>query len=171
MTRYRAPRRLTAAADMSGFRSGSGSLDRWLQRYALANQQSGMATTFVTTPEGSPEVVGFYSLVTGGVEHDAAPARVRRGVPRHPVPVIILARLAVHTEHQGTGLGRGLLRDALIRVSNAAGEIGVRTLLIHAKDDAARKFYCAQAEFDPSPVDPLQLFLLMRDLRKAVRER
>lgn len=168
MTRYRAPRRLTAADEVSGFRSGSVSLDEWLQSYSLANQRSGMTMTFVSTPVGSSEVTGFYSLATGGVAHNDAPARVRTGVPRHPVPVIILARLAVHEEHQGLGLGRGLLRDALVRVANAAEEIGVRALLIHAKDDQARAFYRAQAEFDPSPVDPLQLFLLMKDLRKAV---
>ncbi len=115
-----------------------------------------------------PEVVGYYSLATGGVDRQDAPPRVTKGTPNHPVPVIILARLAVHADHQGRNLGRHLLRDALLRVANAAEEIGVRALLIHAKDDDARDFYLAQAEFEPSPVDPLQLFLLMKDLRKAL---
>ncbi|MGB7962629.1 MAG: GNAT family N-acetyltransferase [Propionicimonas sp.] len=127
-----------------------------------------MTTTFVTTVDDSSEVIGFYSLATGGIDHQDAPARVTRGVPKHPIPVIVLARLAVHEDHQSQKLGRGLLRDALVRVSNAAEEIGVRALLIHAKDDEARGFYLAHAEFEPSPVDPLQLFLLLKDLRKSI---
>jgi GNAT superfamily N-acetyltransferase len=144
-------------------------LDDWLKRYSLINQNAGMTTTFVTVDD-SDEVVGFYSLATGGVDHQEAPARVVKGVPRHPIPVIVLARLAVHEDHQGHQLGRGLLRDALVRVSNAADEIGVRALLIHAKDDEARDFYLAQAEFEPSPIDPLQLFLLLKDLRKSINQ-
>ncbi|QWF22473.1 GNAT family N-acetyltransferase [Nocardioides sp. LMS-CY] len=145
-------------------------MDDWLKRYSLINQHAGMATTFVTTVGDSGEVVGFYSLATGGVDHQDAPARVTRGVPKHPIPVIVLARLAVHEDHHGQKLGRGLLRDALVRVSNAAEEIGVRALLLHAKDHEARDFYLAQAEFEPSPIDPLQLFLLLKDLRKSVSQ-
>lgn len=126
-----------------------------------------MTNTYVTTCTQS-NVVGFYSLATGGVAHQDAPSRVVKGLPKNPVPVIILARLAIHEDHQGNRLGRGLLRDSMIRVANAADEIGVRALLIHAKDEEARDFYLAQAEFEPSPVDPLQLFLLMKDLKKAL---
>ena len=132
------------------------------------NQRSGMTTTFVVTADSTDEVVGFYSLATGGVARQDAPARVTKGVPNHPIPVIILARLAVHEDHQGQRLGRSLLRDVLVRVSNAADEIGVRALLVHAKDEDARDFYVAQAEFEPSPIDPLQLFLLLKDLRKSI---
>ncbi|MFZ1287571.1 MAG: GNAT family N-acetyltransferase [Candidatus Phosphoribacter sp.] len=153
---------------MSEFRCGRQPLDDWLRRYSLINQHAGMTTTFVTSVDDSAAVVGYYSLATGGVDHQDAPARVTAGVPKHPIPVIVLTRLAVHEDHQGLNLGRELLRDALVRVSNAADEIGVRALLIHAKDDEARDFYLAQAEFEPSPIDPLQLFLLMKDLRKSV---
>jgi GNAT superfamily N-acetyltransferase len=153
---------------VSGFRCGSQPLDDWLKRYSLINQRAGMTTTFVTTVDDAGEVIGFYSLATGGIDHQDAPARVTKGVPKHPIPVIVLARLAVHEDHQGQQLGRGLLRDALVRVSNAAEEIGVRALLIHAKNDEARDFYLSHAEFEPSPVDPLQLFLLLKDLRKSV---
>lgn len=170
MTSYREPARLTPDHDASRFRCGRQPLDEWLKRYALINQHAGMTTTFVTTVDDSDEVVGFYSLATGGVDHQDAPVRVAKGVPKHPIPVIVLARLAVHEDHQGQQLGRALLRDALVRVSNAADEIGVRALLIHAKDDDARDFYVAQAEFEPSPVDPLQLFLLLKDLRKSVNQ-
>jgi GNAT superfamily N-acetyltransferase len=168
VTTYLEPVRLSPDHDVSGFRCGRQPLDDWLKRYSLINQHAGMTTTFVVTVDGTDEVVGFYSLATGGADHHDAPARVIKGVPRHPIPVIILARLAVHEDHQGQRLGRGLLRDALVRVSNAAEEIGVRALLIHAKDEEAREFYLAQAEFEPSPIDPLQLFLLLKDLRKSV---
>jgi GNAT superfamily N-acetyltransferase len=170
VTSYREPVRLSPEHDVSGFRCGRQPLDDWLKRYSLINQHAGMTTTFVATADDANEVVGFYSLATGGVDHPDAPARVRKGVPRHPIPVIVLARLAVHEGHQGQRLGRGLLRDALVRVSNAADEIGVRALLIHAKDEQARDFYLAQAEFEPSPIDPLQLFLLLKDLRKSVSQ-
>jgi hypothetical protein len=160
-------RKLAADDEVKSFDCGQVDLNEWLSRYAYANQRSGMATVFVTTPQESKQVVGYYALATGGVEHSGAPARVVKGVPRHPIPVILLTRLAVDTSTQGQHLGIALLRDALIRVSGAADEVGVRALLIHAKDDAARSFYMAQAEFEPSPTDPLHLFLLMKDLRKA----
>jgi predicted N-acetyltransferase YhbS len=89
-------------------------------------------------------------------------------VPAHPIPVVLLARLAVDTSAQKSGLGRALLRDALIRVEAAADEIGIRALLIHAKDEGARDFYMKCAEFEPSPTDPLHLFLLMKDLKKLL---
>lgn len=168
MTTYAEPLRLAPRHDVTGFRCGRQPLDDWLKRYSLINQHSGMTKTFVATADETDQVIGFYSLATGGVEHQEAPQRVTKGVPRHPIPVIILARLAVHEDHQGIGLGRALLRDALVRVANAADEIGIRALLIHAKDDEARYFYLAQAEFEPSPIDPLQLFLLLKDLRKSI---
>ena len=127
-----------------------------------------MATVFVSTDRESDRVVGYYALATGGVENAAAPTRITKGVPRHPVPVILLTRLAVDTSTQGQRLGRALLIDALARVNAAADEIGVRALLIHAKDEEARAFYMHFAEFEPSATDPLHLFLLMKDLRKAL---
>lgn len=125
-----------------------------------------MATVFVS--KNGEDIAGYYALATGGVEHDKASERVAKGVPRHPIPVIILARLAVDTRFQGSGLGRALVRDSLIRVNAAADEVGVRALLVHAKDDSARDFYLRVAEFEPSPIDPFQLFLMMKDLRKAL---
>lgn len=163
------PHKLTVQDDVHGFDCGQPDLDGWLEKYALVNQKAGMATVFVTSSEN--RVVGYYALATGGVERANAPERVVRGVPAHPVPVILLTRLAVDATVQGKGLGRALLRDALVRVGNAAEEIGVRALLIHAKDEQAKKFYMRNAEFEPSPTDPLHLFLLMKDLRKALRTR
>lgn len=168
MSRYLDPSRLAPEHVVANFRCGRQPLDDWLKRFAMMNQRAGMTTTFVSTVDDTNEVVGFFSLATGGVIHQDAPARVTKGVPNHPIPVIILARLAVHEDHQGKRMGRGLLHDCLLRVVNAAEEVGVRALLVHAKDEAARDFYLAQAEFEPSPVDPLQLFLLMKDLRKSL---
>lgn len=160
------PRKLEAADPVGEFHCGQTSLDEWIARYALANQQSGMATVFVSMSAGS--IAGYYALSTGGVDHADAPARVTRGVPRHPIPVILLTRLAVDERSQGAGLGRMLLRDALIRIDRAADEIGVRAMLVHAKDEGARAFYFRAAEFEPSPTDPLHLYLLMKDLRRAI---
>ncbi|MEU6713773.1 GNAT family N-acetyltransferase [Nonomuraea sp. NPDC046802] len=164
---YSTPRKLTAQDNVGEFSCGQPDLDDWLNRYALVNQRAGMTTVFVTTVE--EKVIGYYALATGGVERAEAPGRVTRGLPAHPIPVILLARLAVDSSTQKQGLGRALLRDALIRVGNAADEIGVRALLIHAKDEQAKEFYMRQAEFEPSPTDPLHLFLLMKDLKKALR--
>lgn len=125
-----------------------------------------MATVFVTTI--GEKVTGYYALASGAVAQGDVPGRVSRGVAKHAIPVAILTRLAVHEDHQGAGLGRALLRDALGRVNTAADEIGIRALLIHANDDEAKTFYLDQAEFEPSPTDGLHLLLLMKDLRRAL---
>jgi GNAT superfamily N-acetyltransferase len=160
------PRKLDSQDDVDEFNCGQPDLDDWLKRFALINQRAGMTTVFVTLSEG--KVVGYYALATGGVERANAPARVAQGVPAHPIPVVLLARLAVDSSVQKSGVGRALVRDALIRVATAADEIGIRALLIHAKDETAREFYMKCAEFEPSPTDPLHLFLLMKDLRKLL---
>ncbi|MDP3208969.1 MAG: GNAT family N-acetyltransferase [Rhodoglobus sp.] len=159
-------RKLEPADPVREFRCGQPDLDEWIGRYALASQQAGMSTVFVSMSAAS--IAGYYALATGGVDPADAPARVSKGVPRHPVPVILLTRLAVDSRYQGLGLGRMLVRDALLRVDRAAGEIGVRALLVHAKDERARDYYLRMAEFEESPTDPLQLFLLMKDLRKSI---
>ena len=126
-----------------------------------------MTNVFVCEING--EIGAYYALSAGQVSHDSAPARVTKGVANHPIPVVILTRFAVDARYQGMGLGRAMLRDALIRVSRLAVEdIGVRALLIHAKDDATKAYYLAQAEFEQSRTDPLHLLLLMKDLRKAI---
>jgi GNAT superfamily N-acetyltransferase len=163
---YRRPRKLTKEDELTGFNCGHEELDTWLTKYALVSHLSGMARVFVTQQE--ERIAGFYALATGGVEHANAPRRITTGIPRHPVPVTVLTRMAVGLGDQGRGLGKDLLRDALIRVNNAADEVGIRALLIHAKDEAARDFYMHFAEFEPSPTDPLHLFLLMKDLRKTI---
>ncbi len=141
------------------------SLNQWLRRYALVNQRNESARTYVVC-RGSA-VVGYYSLAAGSVAKEEAPARIAKGLAKHPVPVVILARLAVDHREQGRGLGKALLKDALLRIVSAADTIGVRAVLVHALDEAARDFY-RKFGFEESPVGEFQLMLLMKDLRKSI---
>ena len=113
------------------------------------------------------EVIGYYSLTVGSVIHSQAPDRVTKGQPKHPIPVMILARLAVDRRWQNRGVGRGLLKDALKRTAQAADLAGIRALLVHAKDADVRRWY-ERFNFEPSEIDPLSLFLLLKDLKKVV---
>lgn len=161
------PRKLESIDSLQGFSCGRAELDDWLIRFAFINQSNGMTMVFVCEIEG--EIAAYYALSAGQVGHESAPLRTVKGVAHHPIPVVILTRFAVDLKFQGMGLGRAMLRDLLIRTSNlASDEIGVRALLIHAKDEDSRAFYLAQAEFEPSPTDPLHLYLLMKDLRRAI---
>jgi GNAT superfamily N-acetyltransferase len=157
------PSVLTAAHDLSVFDCGVVELNDFLRKHALASVGSGSARTYVAL-RGS-RVVGYYSLAYGAVTPDEAPERVRKGMPRHPLPVMLLARLAVDRSEQGKGLGRGLLKDALLRTAQAAEIAGLRALLVHAKDDQAKAFYL-KFDFEVSPTHELHLLLLMKDLRR-----
>jgi GNAT superfamily N-acetyltransferase len=159
---YESVRKLAPADSTEGFDCGQPSLNQFLQRYALVNQKANSAQTYVCCLGG--EVVGFYSLAVGSVDPEDAPARVMKGLARHPVPVMILARLAVDRDHQGKGLGKALLKDALLRTAQAADIAGIRCLLVNAKDEAARRWY-ESWEFEPSPTDPYHLFLMLKDLK------
>ena len=153
--------------DLSTFDCGNPALTAWLQKFAWANQQADSAKTYVAV--GQNHVAGYYALTAGSVHKNESPERIAKGLANHPVGVVLLARLAVDTNEQGKGLGKGLLFDALIRIEEAADIVGVRAVMVHAIDDAARKFY-EYFEFDPSPTDPFQLMLLLKDVRKAIRE-
>jgi GNAT superfamily N-acetyltransferase len=159
---YLPVRKLAATDRVDVFDSGQAALNQFLQRFALTSQKANSAQTYVSCQEGV--VVGFYSLAVGSVEPETAAPRVLKGIARHPVPVMILARLAVDLKHQGVGLGSALLRDALLRTAQAADIAGIRALLVHAKDDAARQWYL-NWEFEPSETDPFHLFLLLKDLK------
>lgn len=159
---YNSVRKLAASDNVEVFDSGQPALNQYLQRFALTNQKANSAQTYVCCQDGV--VVGFYSLAVGSVEPKNAAPRVLKGMARHPVPVMILARLAVDLKHQGVGLGRALLRDALLRTTQAADIAGIRALLVHAKDDAARQWYL-NWEFEPSETDQFHLFLLLKDLK------
>lgn len=155
--------KLSAVHEVDAFDCGKEPLNRFLERFALANQRAGSSQTYVVL-QGQRRVVAYYSLAAGAVEHVDAPARVSRGLARHPIPVMLLARLAVDRSAQGKGLGKAILKDALLRTEQAAEILGIRALLVHAKDDAARSWY-ESFDFEPSPSDPYQLFLLMKDIR------
>ncbi len=159
---YAPVRKLLVTDQVDAFDCGQAALNQFLQRYALVNQKANSAQTYVCCQ--GDVVVGFYSLAVGSVDPDAAPSRVMKGLARHPVPVMILARLAVDREHQRKGLGQALLKDALLRTAQAADIAGIRCLLVHAKDDAARQWY-ASWEFESSPTDPYHLFLMLKDLK------
>ena len=148
--------------DVSSFECGKELLDRFLKRFALTNQRADSARTYVVCRKSV--VVAYYSLAAGAVEHASAPVRIGKGLARHPIPVMLLARLAVDRTQQGRGIGKALIKDALLRTAAAADIVGVRALLVHAKDDEARAWYQA-LEFEPSPTDSYHLFLLMKDIR------
>ena len=160
-------RKLAASDIISTFDSGQAALNQFLQRFALVSQKANTAQTYVTCKNGV--VVGFYSLAVGSVELEEASSRVRKGLARHSVPVMILARLAVDKAYQRTGLGRALLKDALLRTVQAADIAGIRALLVHAKDESARNWYL-DWEFEPSETDPFHLFLLLKDLKAMVEK-
>lgn len=158
-------RKLTASDDLESFDCGQSALNQFLQRFALVNQKSNSAQTYVSCCSNA--VVGFYSLAVGSVEPATAASRVIKGIAQHPVPVMILARLAVDLQHQGVGLGKALLKDALLRTVHAAEIAGIRALLVHAKDESARQWYL-NWEFEPSASDPFHLFLLLKDIKAMV---
>ena len=159
---YSPIRKLDALDQVDAFDCGQAALNQFLKRYALVNQKANSAKTYVCCQ--TDVVVGFYSLAVGSFDPEAAPSRVIKGLARHPVPVMILARLAVDKEHQRKGLGQALLKDALLRTAQAADIAGIRCLMVHAKGDAARRWY-ESWEFEPSPTDPYHLFLMLKDLK------
>jgi GNAT superfamily N-acetyltransferase len=147
------------------FDCGREALNRFLARFAFQNQQAGASQTYVAL--AGDEVVGYYTLVVAQADYEGAPERLTKGLARHPIPLMLLARLAVASDWQGRGLGAGLLNDAMLRTLQAADIAGIRALAVHAKDDAARAFY-ERFEFLPSPSDPYHLFLLLKDVRASL---
>lgn len=159
-----APAPLADHHDLTLFNSGVPELDEWLRRRARANQASGASRTFVVC-EGN-QVLAYYALASGAVKQPEAPGRFRRNMP-DPIPVAILGRLAIDQSCQGRGLGRALVRDAGLRLLNAAEILGIRGLLVHAISDSARAFYEAVG-FLPSPSDPMMLMIGLQDFRRAL---
>lgn len=156
---------LTKNHQTASFDCGVMPLNDFLAKYALQNQVSGGARTYVLTR--GERVIGYYSLAPGSVVPDDAPARVVKGQGRYPVPIILMARFAVDNAEQGRGLGRALFRDALRRALSGAEAIGGRAFLVHAKDEAARAFYL-KFGMEQSPTNPLHLFLLFKDIRQSI---
>lgn len=159
---------LTPEHDTTAFDCGSEAQTTWLRRHALTAQQSGSSRVYVVPERDSGRVIGYHALAAGSVEPEAAHPRLAKGLGRHPIPVVVLTRLGVDLSAQGKGLGAALVRDAVLRVDQAADLIGIRALLVHAESDQARDFYEHLAEFDSSPTDPLHLVLLLKDVRRAI---
>lgn len=160
------PRKLDRTDETSSFRSGAIELDEWLDRYAWENLRANNAITYVSTI--GTEVVGYYAIAVGAVAKDVAPTRLAKGAPRE-VPCIILARLAVHSDQTGKGIGAALLKDALERAAQISEAVGARAVLIHARDESAKAFYLRNADCLESPLDNLQLMLPMKDIVKLFR--
>jgi GNAT superfamily N-acetyltransferase len=144
-----------------------GSLNDWLKRFALASQNSEFARTYIVHRNGI--VLGYYSLGPGSVQRERASERVAKGQPAYPIGIILLARLAIDYNEQGRGLGKALLKDALLRAAQAADIISARALLVHAIDEEAKAFY-KRFGFEDCPVNDLHLMLPMKDLRMALRK-
>jgi GNAT superfamily N-acetyltransferase len=153
--------------DLTAFDCGVEALNDYLRKYALVNQQNRSGKTYVAVR--GERVVGYYTIAAGSVSREETPHRIAKGLGRYPVPVFLLARLAVDKGEQGQGLGASLLQDAVLRALQAADIVGCRAILTHAKDEAAKAFYL-RFGFEPSPVNDLHLYLLMKDIGRTVRE-
>jgi GNAT superfamily N-acetyltransferase len=162
---YEWPRPLERGDLLVGFDSGAASLNTWLVRYAHVAAATGSARTYVTGIDD--RIAGYYALSAGEVERAAAEGRLTRGLGAHPVPVMLLGRLAVDRRDQGSGLGAALLRDAIARTLSVSAEVGVRALVVAAIDATAADFY-ERFGFEPLPGDPLRLFLLQKDMRRLL---
>lgn len=150
---------------VDAFNCGQTNLNHYLQKYALVSQRSDAARTYAGL--AGDKIIGYYTLVVSQVSYEDAPDRLKKGLSRHPVPVMLLARLATDIDWQGKGVGAGLLRDAMLRTVQAADIAGIRAFLVHAKNDEAKVFY-QHFDFTPSPTDPYHLYLLLKDIRHSL---
>ncbi len=156
---------LDASHDLGAFDCEVAALNNYLRKVALDNQRGQSARTYVAARGNC--VVGYYTLAAASARREETPARVAKGLAAHPVPLILLARLAVDRGEKGKGLGTGLLKDALLRAVAAADIVGCRAVMVHAKDDAAKAFY-QRFGFESSPTDPFRLLLLMKDIKASL---
>lgn len=165
--RINAPEKLSADHDLSQFRCGEPTLDDWLRRRAVQNEESGASRTYVACV--GKRVVGYYALAVGAVAHADAPGRVRRNMP-DPVPVMVIGRLAVDETAQGQAIGPALLRDAILRTLQAAEIAGIRAILVHAISERAKRFY-ERWGLTASPAEPMTLMITVAEARRALQDR
>lgn len=166
----RRPEPLTREHNVQSFTCGEPELDDWLRRHALTTQASEASRVFVVTGDDGITVRGFYAIAASQVLPGEVTARSMKGQPpSRPQPALLLARFGVDQRHQGRGLRRSLLQDAMVRCAAAADMVGARVLLVHAKDEPAKQFYL-RFGFEESPSDPLHLLLLMKDIRRMIRK-
>ena len=160
------PEPLGPQHSLEGFDCGKPTLNDWLVRHARQAQGSGSAKTFVVSEDD--RVAGYFSLTVGQIDTLDAPERIRKGVGQYPIPVVILARLAVSQQDQGRGIGVGLLQDAIRRTLLIAEQAGIRAMLTHPLDEEAARFY-TRFGFIGSPLREQQLLLLLKDARRWVK--
>jgi GNAT superfamily N-acetyltransferase len=160
------PEPLTNNHDLSAFCSSNQELDDWLKKHARQAMAGGSARTFIV--RDNEQVVGYYSLTVGEVTTDKVSERVGKGMGKYPIPLIIIARLAVQSSHKGLGIGKGMLKDAILRAISVAEQAAVRALLVHAIDEEAFNFY-KKFGFEPSPIRTNQLVLLLNDAKKIIK--
>jgi GNAT superfamily N-acetyltransferase len=158
------PEPLAPDHEFDAFESGVATLDEWLKRRARRNEAEGASRTFVLC--AGRRVVGYYSLAAGSILHNAATGKVRRNMP-DPVPVLLLARLAIDRSYHGKGLGADLLSNAVLRAIGAADTVGVRAILVHAISDQAKTFY-EKHGFRPSPIEPMTLMITIDEARRMI---
>jgi len=154
--------KLTRQHVLDDFDCGHEALNRFLLRFSWPNQQANASQTYVGLDDNA--VIGFYTLVVGEVAYDGAPERLTKGLARHPVPIMLLARMGVRVGMQGRGIGAGLVKDAMLRTIAAADIAGIRAFVVHAKEDTARAFY-AHLGFESFTDLPLTLYRLLKDIR------
>lgn len=147
------------------FDCGAELLNDYLKNYAYINNRNYSSRTYAACED--KKIIGYYTITPGSVSKESAPLRVSKGLGRYPIPVIILARLAIDKEFHGMGLGEGLLKDALLRIVSASDSIGGRAVLVHAKNDKAKSFY-KKYGFEQSPIDEFHLYLLIKDIKKSL---
>ncbi len=160
------PAPLTADHALDAFECGEASLDAWLKKRAIKNQASGASRCFVICNGGV--VVGYYSLSAGAISHEAAPKTMRRNMP-DPLPVLLFGRLAIDRRYHNQGLGRALLRDAMLRAVHIAGDTGVFAILVHALSEQAKRFYLSRG-FVESPLQPMTLMMTLATVRTILAE-
>lgn len=166
---YRPPELLSAEHGLDEFECRSAEQTEWLRRHARRSASSGTTRVLVVTTSESRAVVAYYAWCMASIALADAPARASRGAGRYPQPVALLARLGVDVRHEGRGVGAALLQDVIARTHALGEEIGCRGLLVHAETVEARDFYLHLVpEFEASPTDELHLFLLMKDIRRAL---
>jgi len=163
-SRVTPPTHIEEHHDLDAFDCGQPELNDWLRRQALKNEASGASRTYVTC--AGAQVVAYYALATGAVARATATGKVRRQMP-DPIPVMIIGRLAVDTQHQGRGIGHGLLRDALLRTLQVAKQAGIGAVLLQAMTPEAKRFY-QRAGFQESPLDPMTMLIAIADIEKAL---
>lgn len=154
--------KLTLSHDPTSFDCGNEALNGFIRLHALTGQRANISQTYVAVI--GQAIIGYHTLVVGSVNYEDAPERLAKGIPRYPIPAILLARLAVDRHWQGKGLGAALVTDAMRRTLQVADIAGVRTMLVHAKNDTARQFY-TYLGFEPFPGDPFLLYRLLKDIR------